>query len=207
MFPNELNDIKEYLIRQNFNLEQVTNDGRLNSAFNEDQIINLIQMRFGNIIGIPKVRYWYDFCIQTENAFYPVNIKVSTTTTADNLNCKLGIYYSLTGIMPTFNNIVSWDMYFKNLKEHITNNDKDYYFLIINKNDYNDIFLCSLRTLNKLTPNGNNLPFQATWEENKIPINRDYESAKYFILNHFSQSLHKRAEATNYFKKYFPEFL
>ena len=38
------------------------------------------------------MRDWVDFSFYENNVFYPVNIKVSTTETTDNLNCKLHIY-------------------------------------------------------------------------------------------------------------------
>lgn len=39
-------------------------------------------------------------------------------------------------------------------------NNKDYYFLVINKTNNADIFFNSLKMLYELIPNGNNLPFQ-----------------------------------------------
>lgn len=206
MFPQILEEIKNYLLSQNFELKSFTSDGRINSAFNEDQITNLIKTNFGDIIILPNARDWYDFGIEIDKEFYPVNIKISTTTTADNLNCKLGIYYALTGKLPSFKNGINWENYFRELKCNIQDNNKDYYFLIINKNDYNDIFLCSLKTLYLLAPNGNNLPFQAKWDDNREPEIRTYEEAYKFILGCFADSLHKRSEATNYFLEYFPEF-
>lgn len=206
MFPQILEDIKKYLLNKNFELTSFTNDGRINSALNEDQITYLIKMYFGDKIVLPNARDWYDFAIDDDSGFYPVNIKISTTKTADNLNCKLGIYYALTGQIPSFNNEINWKDYFIKLKNNIQNNDKDYYFLIINKNDYSDIFLCSLKTLYSLTPNGNNLPFQAKWDENRKPEIRTYDEAYKFILGCFAKSLYRRSEVTNYFLKHFPEF-
>ena len=56
-------------------------------------------------------------------------------------------------------------------------------------------------------PNGNNLPFQAQWSENKTPQIRDYEQAKKFILSVFGQSLKLRADAYLSFKEYFAEYV
>ena len=53
--------------------------------------------------------------------------------TADNLNCKLGIYYALTGSMLTFDNTIAWDNYFKMLSNNLKENHTNYYFLILNK--------------------------------------------------------------------------
>ena len=205
MFPRTLEDIKDFLQQYHLSLTQTTRDGRVNSAFNEDEIVELIDKHFP--IRRPKIRDWFDFAFEENDIFYPVNIKVSTTETADNLNCKLGIYYALTGKLPDFKNGISWENYLKKLKENIHHNNRDYYFLIVNKYNTNDVFISSLKALNKLVPNGNNLPFQAQWSENKIPKIRDYEQAKKFILSIFGQSLKLRADAYLSFKEYFAEYV
>ena len=43
------------------------------------------------------MRDWVDFSFYENNVFYPVNIKVSTTKTTDNLNCKLKVYLYFNG--------------------------------------------------------------------------------------------------------------
>jgi len=52
-------------------------------------------------------------------------------------------------------------------KEYNKNNKKDYYFIVINKNNYNDIIVNSLKGLTILSPNINNLPFQICWNKNR----------------------------------------
>ena len=205
MFPKTLEKIKDFLQNENLLLSQTTRDGRVNSAFNEDEIVVLIDNHF--TIQRPKIRDWFDFAFEENGIFYPINIKVSTTTTADNLNCKLGIYYALTGKIPDFKNTISWENYLKKLKENITDNNRDYYFLIVNKDNTKDIFLSSLKTIYKLVPNGNNLPFQACWNDNRNTMNRNYQEAQKFILSVFGQSLKLRAEAYLSFKEYFSEYV
>ncbi len=46
------------------------------------------------------------------------------------------------------------------------NSKKDYYFLVINKNNKN-IIINSVKGLNILTPNLNNIPYQVYWNKNK----------------------------------------
>lgn len=206
MFPQILVDIRNFLINKHLDLSKQSRDGRINSAFNEDEILETILRGFPNVQR-PSVRDWVDFSITIDDCFVPVNIKVTNTTTADNLNCKLGIYYALTGSMPYFSNTVDWDTYFRALHENLcTNHDKDYYFLIVNKRDSGDIFLASLKTLAKISPNGNNLPFQAKWHDNRHPKNRTYSEAKDFILSCFSESLKLRANAYSSFCQYFREY-
>ena len=158
LFPQQLIEIKDFLQQQNLLLSQTTRDGRVNSAFNEDEIVALIDQHFA--IRRPKICDWFDFAFENDGIFYPVNIKVSTTETADNLNCKLGIYYALTGKIPDFKNGIAWDKYFKKLKENICENNQDYYFLIVNKENTTDIFLSSLKTITQLVPNVIIYPFK-----------------------------------------------
>ncbi len=203
ILPKMLNDIVEFLKEKNLTLSQQSRDGRINSAFNEDEIFNILESHFN--INRPNMRDWVDFSFEYNSIFYPVNTKVSTTKTTDNLNCKLGIYYALTGKIPPFNNGVSWDRYFKSLKENLIENDRDYYFLIINKDNPIDIFATSLKSLECVLPNGNNLPFQAKWDINRNLVQRDFESAKQFLLSAFEESLKLRADAYLYFRTYFYE--
>lgn len=199
--PTMLCKIVEFLRGQNLALSRKSRDGRINSAFNEDEIFNLLESNFA--INRPNKRDWYDFSFEKNEVFYPVNIKVSTTKTTDNLNCKLGIYYALTGKKPAFNNGINLDNYFKFLSENIEPNDKDYYFLIINKEKPSDVFATSLKCLESILPNGNNLPFQAKWDNNRNIIQRTFEEAKSFLLSTFGESLRLRADAYLHFRRYF----
>ncbi|GAA9638476.1 hypothetical protein HpVa149_14040 [Helicobacter pylori] len=90
MIPTQLNEIAEFLKTNPYYLSQPLQDGRLNPSVNEEEILNTIKHSFP--IQLPKAREWWDFSFEENDIFYPVNIKTTTTKTADNLNCKLGIY-------------------------------------------------------------------------------------------------------------------
>lgn len=206
MIPQTLLKIKDFLLEDKLKLSSPLKDGRLNSSFNEDEIIKLIKKKFK--ISEPNSRQWFDFSFEENGEFYPVNIKVTTTDTADNLNCKLGIYYALTGLMPDFSNGIDWLNYFERLKENMgKNQDKDYYFLIINKSNPEEIFATTLKSIKKLQANGNNLPFQCRWKENKEITERTFEESQKFILSKFGESIKLRADIYFNFKKYFNEYL
>ena len=183
--PNLLCKMVEFLQKQSLILSKNSRDGRINSAFNEDEIFNLLHAHFR--INRPNMRDWFDFSFEENENFYPVNIKITNLST-DNLNCKLGIYYALTGKLPHFDNEIRWANFFSTIKENLAENSQDYYFLIINKNDTKDIFATSLKCLNELTPNGNNVPFQANWAKNRILVHRNFSQAKAFILGTMGQS-------------------
>jgi hypothetical protein len=204
--PPMLEDIVLYLKEQNLQLSAQSSDGRVNSAINEDEILKCILWKFD--VKIPRKREWYDFCIENETNFYPVNIKVTDTTHTDNLNCKLGIYYALTGLLPDFPNESPWYVYFEKLKENLgKSKDKDFYFLVFNKQKSQDIFLNTLKGLQKLQENGNNLPFQCKWDNNRTLENRSFEQAEKFILSVFGKSIKLRSEIYFNFKKHFPQYV
>ncbi len=146
MIPTQLNEIVEFLKTNPYNLSQPLQDGRLNSSVNEEEILNTIKHSFP--IQLPKAREWWDFSFEENDIFYPVNI--TTTKTADNLNCKF------------------------------------------NKNDPKDIFINSLKGIQTLQPNGNNLPFQCKWDNNREIIQRNFDESKNFILSALAESVKLR---------------
>ncbi len=203
MIPTQLNEIAEFLKTSPYNLSQPLQDGRLNSSINEEEILNTIKDYFP--IQLPRTREWWDFSFKKNDIFYPVNIKTTTTKTADNLNCKLGIYYALCGLVPEFNNEIAWEKYFQKLHKDLgKNTDRDYYFLIINKNDPKDIFINSLKGIQTLQPN--NLPFQCKWDNNREIVQRNFTESKNFILSALAKSVKLRANIYLTFKEVFGEF-
>ncbi|MGL2428367.1 restriction endonuclease [Helicobacter pylori] len=203
MVPTQLNEIAEFLKTNPYNLSQPLQDGRLNSSVNEEEILNTIKGNFP--IQLPRAREWWDFSFEENKIFYPVNIKTTTTKTADNLNCKLGIYYALCGLLPEFNNEIAWEKYFHKLHKDLgTNTNRDYYFLIINKNDPKDVFINSLKGIQTLQPN--NLPFQCKWDDNREIVQRSFIESKNFILSALAKSVKLRANIYLMFKEVFGEF-
>ncbi|MFP6337498.1 restriction endonuclease [Helicobacter pylori] len=190
MIPTQLNEIAEFLKTNPYNLSQPLQDGRLNSSINEEEILNTIKDYFP--IQLPKAREWWDFSFKKNDIFYPVNIKTTTTKTADNLNGKLGIYYALCGLLPEFSNEIAWEKYFQKLHKDLgKNTNRDYYFLIINKNDPKDVFINSLKGIQTLQPN--NLPFQCKWDNNREIVQRNFIESKNFILSALAKSVTLRA--------------
>ncbi|MGN8437047.1 restriction endonuclease [Helicobacter pylori] len=203
MVPTQLNEIAEFLKTNPYNLSQPLQDGRLNPSVNEEEILNTIKDYFP--IQLPRTREWWDFSFEENKIFYPVNIKTTTTKTADNLNGKLGIYYALCGLVPEFNNEIAWEKYFQKLYKDLgANTNRDYYFLIINKNDPKDIFINSLKGIQTLQPN--NLPFQCKWDNNREIVQRSFMESKNFILSTLAESVKLRANIYLAFKDFFGEF-
>lgn len=210
--PPILADIALHLSTHRFRISAQNHDGRINSAINEDEVLNFIDRSFrfpkGYSLVRPQARDWFDFAIEGDRQFLPINIKVTTTDTVDNLNCKLGIYYALTGLKPAFGNGISWLPFFSKLNASFGKyQDKDYYFLIVNKNDLSDIFCSTLRGIENLTANGNNLPFQSRWQDNHRLIRRTFDESSDFIMSKFGESIKLRSDIYFNFKKYFPQYV
>ncbi len=93
-----LENIISYLKNNPVMLNNENDDGRLNSATNEDLVIAKLFLKFSNIEK-PKIRSWYDFSIKGEETIY-INIKISDldNNAADNCSSKLGMGYALSGI-------------------------------------------------------------------------------------------------------------
>ena len=59
MLPQMLLEMVEFLKTQNLHLSTQSRDGRINSAFNEDEIFKLLEQNF--TINRPNMRDWVDF--------------------------------------------------------------------------------------------------------------------------------------------------
>lgn len=167
--------IKKYLKTTFFQFSTQNEDGRINSCIDEDEIIKLLIDFFGNKIKKPKIRMWYDIlAFDYMYGWIPINIKTTTTLTSDNTGNLAMCVYSYTDEMlnidKSYENGKMSEILFEKLKEkkYNKNNKKDYYFVVLNKRDENDIIINSVKGLTILTPNINNLPFQVNWNKNRI---------------------------------------
>ena len=132
--------MKNFLKSQVFQFSNQNEDGRINSCFDENKIIELLVENFGGKIKKPKIRMWYDFLVfDYLYGWLPVNIKTTTTKTSDNTgNLAMCVYaytnYFLDLDKPYTNGNMS-NLFFDELKNKKYNkyNKKDYYFLVLNK--------------------------------------------------------------------------
>ena len=205
MIPPVLTEMRDFLSESKVPLTR-TDNARLDSAVNEKTVLDKLSERFA-IEQQPQARHWWDFSIRDDGVLLPVNLKLTELGSAnDNMNCKLGIYYALTGREPDFANETPWHDFFERLAGDMQENSRDYYFLVVNKNDSADVFAQGLRTLGTLTPNGNNLPFQCCWRDNREPQERSFGGARDFLLSVFAQSIKRRAVIDSAFQKHFPKY-
>lgn len=175
-----------------------TGDGRLDSAESEIVIIEHLKSLFSDsknieVLNAPRQRYWYDVLIKIDEQTYPINIKITSGESADNVSSKEGLFYALTGIWPeTIRGLTRWESY----NTLLTNNfnaslNTDYYFIIYFKEDETFLFT-SLKKINELSPNGNNLPFQCNWSKNCIFTTRSIEDQSHYLMDIYFQSWLKK---------------
>lgn len=208
MIPVVLEEICKYLSRNPITVARSGEDTRRDSSQTESLVISKIQnagkwQAISPNIGKGHNRHWYD--IQIEGHY--LDIKVSECKSADNTNAKKAIYYFLTGQDPA---IVSdqRSTFFKKTRENESPNEKrDYYYLVINKQDTNDVFVVSLKTLSHCSPNANNEPFQAVWDKCRCPTPRDWKQARNFLLQTWASSVQQAiAVHQNGMPLAYPEF-
>jgi hypothetical protein len=164
--------IKNFLEKSEFNLTNNNKDGRVNSSSDEDIITDLLEKRFNKYIKVPKSRNWYDILVY-DNLFgwLPVNIKTTTFKTSDNTGNLAICVQAYTSFKLDLNTNYQNGQMSKILIEYLKDKNynkidkKDYYFLVINK-DTKEIVVNSIKGLNSITKNVNNLPFQIKWKNN-----------------------------------------
>lgn len=168
--------IENYLKLQSFGFSTQNEDGRINSCTDEDKVIKLLIEKFGKRIKKPKLRMWYDIlAFDYMYGWLPINIKTTTTLTSDNAgNLAMCVYAYTNEILDihrnkSYANGEMSSILFDKLKnkKYNTNSKKDYYFVVLNKTNANDIIVNSIKGLAVLTSNINNLPFQICWDKNR----------------------------------------
>lgn len=187
-------------------------EGRSTSIENEHEIRSALQDYFeqsgGTLdsfsLSIPAgTRFWYDFAlVGSDGSIVPVNIKATTSRSPDNCGSKEGVYFSLTGLLPSAAVCRDYDSYFHALGEGISTaledsarQARDYHFLVCLKGrgEAPRFFTQSLRSIESLTPNGNNPPFQCHWARNQKPANRDFAAGALNVLMAYKASMAQRA--------------
>ena len=168
MFPIELIEAVKYL-QQRVSASGRHEDGRVNSIDDEDAIIDELIAKYGtDNIQKPEKRCWYDVMMWG----YPVNIKSSKMTNADNcISTKVMLYVFTEAELRT-----GWKYFYTSMRCEKQETGRNYFFIVLDKNT-GKVYLQSLRTLQKLTPNGSNLPFQIRWCDNLEPQERTWQES------------------------------
>lgn len=174
-----------------------TGDGRLDSAESESVVIHHLKELFQDtnveVREAPDKRWWYDVLIKCEDEIYPINIKMTSGVSYDNVSSKQGLFYALTGIWPDKQRgLTRWESYNTLLTENFNpSSNTDYYFIIYFKEEETFLFT-SLKRLNTLMANGNNLPFQCKWSDNCEDTSRSQEEQSFYLMEVYFNSWVKK---------------
>ena len=164
-------------------------DGRVNSIDDEKTIINKMVERYGDEIVEPEARSWADVF----PFGFPTNIKSSSFKGADNFSSKAAVLYALTDLpIDQILKVKKWQVFQEVLREHgQKENNRDYQIIILNKIT-NEVYLTSLKKLNKLTSNGSNLLFQIAWKDNTVTVERTHREAYDFLVGAYKKAVSKK---------------
>lgn len=152
--PLVLYKIQYYLQNKKIKLSTGNVDGRINSCIDEKEIIEILVEKFGARIKIPKIRMWYDIlAFDFTYGWIPINIKTTTTLTSDNTGNLAMCVYAYTDEMLNIHKDKSYEngkmsiILFNKLKnkQYNRNNKKDYYFVVLNKNNPDEIIVNSVK--------------------------------------------------------------
>ena len=189
--PAILYYVQTLLRQEKVAFSKETTDGRINSCIDENTVVSFLQTKIGpENIRIPQKRMWYDISLRDEVVgWIPVNIKTTTMNTSDNTGnlamCVQAYTDMELDLDKTCENGKMSDILIRYLKEGRYNRqeNKDYYFLVLNKCVPEDVIVNSVLGLTVLTPNVNNLPFQICWNKNREYAPKPIETNIQMFLN------------------------
>jgi hypothetical protein len=196
-----LNELKESIINSSLMLSDAHRDGRINSAHDEDIIVDWLRNAgFGKKVFLTSDdlnisnRCWWDIWIVETDT--PVNIKSATHKTADNACNFLSLLWALTDVevqRARCPNAGKDTMQYIDMMNSIVdeNSSRDYWFFSVNKNDTSDVIITSIRNLNHATTNCNNLPFQINWKKNQELKLRTVPEARTFYNDILRETFEK----------------
>jgi hypothetical protein len=191
MFPIKLVESVSYLNTLNLKASFRNRDGRVNSIDDEKNLIDALVQKYNEDIIEADQRDWYD----VRMFMFPNQIKSSdyNKKAADNFSAKLALLYALTNMTEEeISKVRSWSQFEIALKDRRDDdNNRDYYIISMDKIT-GECHLSSLKTLNKLTPNGNNLPFQIKWKDNLNPVKRTGKEAYEFLVSAYKESVKRK---------------
>lgn len=198
MFPSILVEVVEFLNSISIAISENHEDGRVNSIDDEGTIIQLLVEKYGDSIEVPKPRDWWDVKVFG----YPLNLKSSKYgSAADNFSSKAAILYALTNLPENKCKVKTWKKFQHALVEYsVEDNNRDYYMFSLNKGT-NEVHLSSLKTLQKITSNGSNLPFQIKWSDNTQPVQRTHRQAYEFLVESYKESVRRKINAHDGFEE------
>ena len=198
-----------FLKKNNINLCEQSDDGRVNSSIDEDIVLTKLKRKFPDQVTIMPPRSWCDFIHKPTGT--PINFKSSSLVSSDNSCNFLTILHCFTDvtILPSrkpnktkdIKDLFDWIEKNKvEIEKEKLNVKRDYYFLIINKKDTKDLFYTSIKQLQEISVNPSNLPFQVNWGKNRSKKNRTFKQAFEFCMKAIKSGIKKQYKNSGYKK-------
>ena len=184
-------------------LHTINTDGRINSIYDENAVIKLLESHYGNsyIQKPSNTRHWYDLKIKSSDIWIPCNIKVSIGGT-DNALCKKALVYSLTDLsedkIPKYMSFNKMIELIESNKNATRNCNKEYYYIYVDKKD-GSILVRSLCDIKNYVSNPQNW-LQINWKKEKttaIDSHEDIDAAYFKLRSTLSKSLQKIIDSSN----------
>ena len=194
------------------NIEACTDheDMRIGSLMDEGNIIKAMIVKFGEEnIKVPRTRHWYDVL------FFGIPLAIKSSDfkkkASDNWSSKTAILWAFSNMSleefensPQSRNLRHQDFqnYLRALRPKPSLDPvhaNDIWILILDKGT-GQLHLNSLMGLSKLTPNGNNLPFQICWAKNTVPVGRSISESYKFITDSYKESVRKKVSVHDGFE-------
>ena len=176
----------------------VGGDGRLDSAQSEgtylDILVPNLQKHGLRVCKQPKPRYWWDFEVEG----IPINLKITTGTTADNACNKKAIILTKNTCLPVKDSM-NWNTFYTQFQkcEYRDTRDiaKEYHYLVVRKDDCSFLFK-SILDISTFYSNPSNI-LQIKWSQEFL--NRDYKCVCHVhklkeILHTIQKSLRDRKD-------------
>lgn len=199
MIPDILNKLVDDL-KHNTLLasENINGEGRHGSLIDEGNIVNFLKTHptWSKYVKDVKARGFGDFILVCDNNIYVINIK-STNGSTDNATSKIGFLWAFTNMlyeeMPKSVSLKKWEYLMKS-RRHPDNN-RDYWFLVFDKKNMNNIFIRGCKQIVNWYHNPTNL-LQINWKKewNTAYPNYTFEQSWDNVYNGMKRCILKNLE-------------
>lgn len=165
--PKILNDLVKALQSANIKSVKKSDEGRVDSKNDENNIFNWIQKqpKFKGRVRQAGLRQFGDLVVtDDEGNDHYVNIK-TTTGGSDNAFSKLGFLWAFTDLsIENLPKSISNDKWFELICKHKKDIGRDYWFLSFNKSNMNEVSLRGVKQIENWAKNPTN-NLQINWKK------------------------------------------
>lgn len=190
MIKEFLSKITDSIRGKDLNFTHNSQDKRTDSTINEQNVINYLRTveGVGNFMMEVPARHWSDVLFKYNDEIIAINIKLPNLQKGgnDDAYSRAGLLWSLTDIPYKDIPRSCKDIRLAKLLMENPSQTKyrDYYYLVIDKHDTNNVMCRGLKEINNIVLNPSNT-FQINWKKECAlsPCIRTQEEARHYILD------------------------